>query len=111
MIYYESNQFLITNNLWSEVSMTLTNPILNCDLTVEAPNGAEIHFTVNQLRQILDSLTDNTKVVNRSGVLIMTQLMSYKSIKIHDLKCIIYRTLEQLSYTRIAHQYYEKQLA
>lgn len=89
----------------------MTNSTINCNLTVEANNGNSFRFGAKQLHRILNSLTHNAEVINRAGVLILTQLMSYRLIKLYDLKCLIYRTLKQLSYKQIAHRYYEEQLA
>ncbi|XIF20567.1 MAG: hypothetical protein AJITA_01343 [Acetilactobacillus jinshanensis] len=89
----------------------MTNSTLNCNLKVEVKNGNSFRFGAKQLHQILDSLTHNAEIINRAGVLILAQLTSYRLIKLYDLKCLIYRTLKQLSYKRIAHRYYEEQLA
>ena len=91
--------------------MTMADSTINCSLTVEADDGNRVRFGAKQLHRILNSFTNNAEVINRSGVLILTQLMPYRLIKLRDLKCLIYRTLKQLSYKQIAHRYYESQLA
>ncbi|UQS84542.1 hypothetical protein MOO46_04635 [Apilactobacillus apisilvae] len=80
-------------------------------LDIKLNSGKIITFLPNMLHDDLLSLTDNQEIVYRTERLILVQLSSYKIIKIHELRMIIYRTLDQLRYHKIASKYYNKKLS
>ncbi|UQS87145.1 hypothetical protein MOO44_02995 [Nicoliella spurrieriana] len=91
--------------------MDLAKSITDAKLRVIKNDGTLIEFHPDQLRAALSEFTNNPDVIKRSEVLILTQLLSYSEIKQFDLKCIVYRTLRQLRYSKVANQYYRKKLA
>ncbi|MEJ6400088.1 hypothetical protein [Nicoliella lavandulae] len=91
--------------------MDLAKSITDAKLKVVQNDGSAVEFHPDQLRATLYEFTDNPDVVKRSEILIFAQLLSYSTIKLFDLKCIIYRTLRQLRYSKIANQYYRKMLS
>ncbi|MBW1604886.1 hypothetical protein [Lactobacillus sp. Sy-1] len=91
--------------------MDLAKSITNAKLKVVQNDGTVIEFHPEQLRTTLSEFTDNPEVIRRSEMLIFAQLLSYTEIKQFDLKCIVYRTLRQLRYSKVANQYYRKKLA
>ena len=90
--------------------MTMTDSVFNCRFVTVVDHKTQIRFDKNKLYQILNSLTNNPRVINRAGVLILVQLASYRLIKLRELKWIIYQTLRQLSYRQLADLYYQRQL-
>ncbi|MHA8110566.1 hypothetical protein ACYATP_03530 [Lactobacillaceae bacterium Melli_B4] len=91
--------------------MDLAKSITDAKLKVVNNDGTVIEFHPDQLRDTLHEFTDNPDVIKRSEILIFAQLLSYTKINQFDLKCIVYRTLRQLRYLKVANQYYRKMLA
>ncbi|MHA8138534.1 hypothetical protein ACYATM_05805 [Lactobacillaceae bacterium Scapto_B20] len=91
--------------------MDLAKSITDAKLKVINNDGSTIEFHPDQLRATLHEFTDNPDVIKRSEMLIFAQLLSYTKIDRFDLKCIVYRTLRQLRYSKVANQYYRKMLA
>lgn len=90
--------------------MTMTDSVFDHHSVVVVDDKARIRFNEKKLYQILSSLTNNPRIIDRAGVLILVQLASYRLIKLRELKWIIYQTLSQLSYRQLANQYYQERL-
>lgn len=91
--------------------MAIPNPMANYHLTVRDPDGKRKRFGAKRLEKVLRPLTSDPETINRAEILILTQLHNYKSIKRYDLKCLIYRTLKQLNYFKLAQEYHKTYLS
>ncbi|GLB47321.1 hypothetical protein WR164_13000 [Philodulcilactobacillus myokoensis] len=80
-----------------------------CHLDIILDNGKKIHFYPRLVHDTLKSLTRDKVIIKRCELLIIAQLSSYKEIKLHELKSIIYDTLKQLNYNQLAVKYYKKE--
>ncbi|WP_105956575.1 hypothetical protein [Apilactobacillus quenuiae] len=80
-------------------------------LDIQLNDGKIIEFMPDMIHNALLSLTNNQEIVYRTERLILVQLASYNLIKLHELRMIIYRTLDQLRYHKIASKYYHEELS
>jgi hypothetical protein len=80
-------------------------------LSVELDNGKTIQFLPEMVHSDLLMLTSNPEIIHRTETLILVQLCSYTSIKLRELQMLIYKTLYQLRYHKIASAYYKSELS
>lgn len=80
-------------------------------LDIQLNDGKMIKFAPEMVRSDLLALTKNQEVIHRAEMLILVQLSSYTVIKLHELQMIIYKTLDQLRYHKIASKYYNAELS